>query len=82
MTERPLIYNKLVRDLIPELIARSGKSFSTSVLSNPDFAEALRHKLIEDGHELFHADTRGEIINESADLLELLGAILKHHDIQ
>lgn len=81
MTERPLIYNKLVRDLIPERIAQSGKSFTSSVLSNPDFAEALRHKLIEEGHELFHADTRGEIINESADLLELLGAILKYHGI-
>jgi len=81
VTDRPLIYNKLVRDLIPERIAQSGKSFTTSVLSDPDFAEALRHKLIEEGHELFHADTRGEIINESADLLELLDAILKHHGI-
>lgn len=81
MTERPLIYNKLVRDLIPERIAASGKSFTSSVLSNPDFAEALRHKLIEEGHELFHAGTRGEIINESADLLELLDSILKHHGI-
>ena len=81
MTERPLIYNKLVRDLIPERIAESGKGFTSSVLSDRDFAEALRHKLIEEGHELFHADTRGEIINESADLLELLGAILKHHGI-
>ena len=81
MTDRPLIYNKLVRDLIPDRIAQAGKSFTSSVLSDPDFAEALRHKVIEEGHELFHATSRGEIINESADLLELLDAILAHHGI-
>lgn len=81
MTDRPLIYNKLVRDLIPDRIAQSGKSFTSSVLNNPDFAEALRHKIIEEGHELFQAATRDEIINESADLLELLDAILAHHGI-
>ena len=81
VTDRPLIYNKLVRDLVPDRIAQSGKSFTSSVLNDPDFAEALRHKLIEEGHELFHATTRGEIINESADLLELLDAILAHHGI-
>lgn len=81
MSDRPFIYNKLVRDLIPDKIVRSGKIPVTSILSDPAFAEALRFKIIEEGHELFHADSRDDIITESADLLELLDAILKHHGI-
>jgi predicted house-cleaning noncanonical NTP pyrophosphatase (MazG superfamily) len=71
MMDQPLIYNKLVRDLVPQKIAQSGKFFSTSLLNDTAFADALRIKLIEEAHELFHADTREAIINESADLLEL-----------
>ena len=81
MTERPLIYNKLVRDLIPERIAQSGRSSCVSVLDDPAFADALRLKLLEEAHELFHADSRDQIVNESADLLELMDAILMRHGI-
>lgn len=82
MTDRPLIYNKLVRDLVPERIAQSGKFSSTGSLDNPAFTDALRLKILEEAHELFHADTRDKIINESADLLELMDTILKQHGIQ
>jgi superfamily II DNA or RNA helicase/predicted house-cleaning noncanonical NTP pyrophosphatase (MazG superfamily) len=81
VTERLLIYNKLVRDLIPEKIAQSGNFASTGVLDNSAFLEALRLKIIEEAHELFHADTREKIINESADLLELIATILKQYSI-
>jgi superfamily II DNA or RNA helicase/predicted house-cleaning noncanonical NTP pyrophosphatase (MazG superfamily) len=81
LTDRPLIYNKLVRDLIPEKIALAGKHYLTSILSDPAYAEALRLKLLEEAHELFHADVRDTIINESADLLELMNAIFTRHGI-
>jgi len=74
VTNRPLIYNKLVRDLVPENIAQSGKFSSTGTLDNPAFLDALRLKILEEAHELFHADSRDKIINESADLLELMAA--------
>ena len=82
MTDRPLIYNKLVRDLIPEKIALSGMFSSTGTLDNSAFFEALRLKTLEEAHELFHADTREKIIHESADLLELMAVILKQHGIE
>ena len=81
MTDHPLIYNKLVRDLIPEQITRSGKHASIGTLNTEQFLQALRLKLLEEAHELFHADTRADIINESADLLELIDTLLKHQDI-
>ena len=81
MMDQLLIYNKLVRDLVPQKIAQSGKFFFTSVLDDTAFADALRIKLIEEVHELFHADTRDAIINEAADLLELINAIFEIHGI-
>ena len=51
-------------------------------LDSPAFLDALRLKILEEAHELFHADARENIINESADLLELIAAILKQHGIQ
>ena len=81
MTDHPLIYNKLVRDLIPEQITSSGKYASIGTLNTEQFLQALRLKLLEEAHELFHADTRADIINESADLLELMETLLKHQQI-
>ncbi len=82
MTEHPLIYNKLVRDLIPDQIAQSGKYAEIGTLNQEDFTQALKLKLLEEAHELFHANNRDAIINESADLLELIEALLKQHDIK
>ena len=56
MTNRPRIYNKLVRDLIPEQISQSGKQADIGTLNDEDFHQALKIKLLEEAHELFHAD--------------------------
>ena len=50
-------------------------------LDSPAFLDALRLKILEEAHELFYADARENIINESADLHELIAAILKQHGI-
>ena len=81
MTERPLIYNKLVRDLIPDQIKQSGKYEKSDTLNQAEFTHALKLKLLEEAHELFHADNRDAVINESADLLELIETLLKQHNI-
>ena len=38
-------YSKLVRDLIPDIIAASGKTCTTSVLSDDDYLTMLDAKL-------------------------------------
>jgi predicted house-cleaning noncanonical NTP pyrophosphatase (MazG superfamily) len=81
MTDRPLIYNKLIRDQIPKVIEQSGRFSSIGILDNSAFIEALRLKIVEESHELFHADTQEKILNESADLLELIATILKQYGI-
>ena len=63
-------YNKLVRDLIPEVIEASGNKCRTRVLSDEEYLEMLDAKLDEELAE-YHKDQN---IEELADLLELIHA--------
>ena len=63
-------YNKLVRDLIPEIIEASGNKCRTRVLSDEEYLEMLDAKLDEELTE-YHTDQN---LEELADLLELIHA--------
>lgn len=65
------IYNKLVRDKIPEIIEKDGKSCKTHILSNDEYIVALEVKLNEEVAE-YQADKN---LEEMADVLEVLQAI-------
>jgi predicted house-cleaning noncanonical NTP pyrophosphatase (MazG superfamily) len=67
------IYNKLIRDKIPEIIKNDGNMCETNVLNNKDYLKELNKKLYE---ELKEYDESGEI-EELADLTELIYAIAK-----
>ena len=64
------IYNKLVRDRIPEIIEASGKSCKTEILSDEKYLEMIDAKLDEELAE-YHMDQN---IEELADLLEVIRA--------
>ena len=66
------IYNKLVRDKIPEIIKVSGKSCIIEVLSDVDYVHMLDEKLDEELAE-YHKDQN---IEELADLLEVIRAVV------
>jgi predicted house-cleaning noncanonical NTP pyrophosphatase (MazG superfamily) len=65
------VYNKLVRDKIPELIESDGKTCKTRVLSNEEYIAALETKLNEEVAE-YQADKN---LEEMADILEVLRSI-------
>ena len=67
------IYNKLVRDKIPEIIEASGKTCETEILSDEEYLQMLDKKLDEELAE-YHKDQN---IEELADLLEVLYATAK-----
>src|SRR3989344_4512172 len=50
MTKTP--YNKLIRDKIPEVLARQDKAAETSVLDVPEYKRRLLLKLVEEAQEL------------------------------
>ena len=65
------IYNKLVRDKIPEIIEADGKACKTRILSDDEYIEALETKLNEEVAE-YQSD---KSLEEMADVLEVLQAI-------
>ncbi len=65
-----ITYNKLVRDLIPEIIQSSGKTCSTEILSDEEYLKFVDAKLDEELAE-YHKDQN---IEELADLLEVIHA--------
>ena len=66
-----IIYNKLVRDKIPEIIGSAGKSCSTSVLPAAEYTEMLDAKLNEELLEYQESKSMEEL----ADLLEVIRAV-------
>ena len=65
------VYNKLVRDKIPEIIEADGKTCKTRILSNEEYIAALEVKLNEEVVE-YQLDKN---LEEMADILEVLQAI-------
>ena len=63
-----VVYKKLVRDKIPEIIEASGKTCETEILSDEEYLQMLDKKLDEELAE-YHQEQN---IEELADLLEVL----------
>lgn len=66
------VYNKLVRDKIPDIIRKNGQEPVTRVLSEEEFVAALDQKLQEEVAEYIENPD----IEELADVLEVLEAIV------
>ncbi|MBR3333080.1 MAG: nucleoside triphosphate pyrophosphohydrolase [Clostridia bacterium] len=64
-------YNKLVRDRIPEIIEKTGKTCTVSVLPEPDYLDTLDAKLNEELAEYQESKSMEEL----ADLLEVIRAV-------
>jgi predicted house-cleaning noncanonical NTP pyrophosphatase (MazG superfamily) len=66
-----MLYNKLVRDKIPEIIQASGETAETRVLEGAEYHEELRRKLLEEAAEAATSDDTTEL----ADVLEVVYAL-------
>lgn len=64
------VYNKLVRDKIPDIIAAAGNSCTTRTLTDAEYLQALDAKLVE---EMIEYGETGSV-EELADLLEVIYA--------
>lgn len=70
------VYNKLVRDRIPEIIKAKGEEPITRELSLDEFKLALESKLKEECQEVITTSGKDRI-EEIADTLEVLKALAK-----
>jgi predicted house-cleaning noncanonical NTP pyrophosphatase (MazG superfamily) len=68
-------YHKLVRDGIPEIIRRQGEHCEVAVMTEEEYRQALREKLVEEATEAAQAATLQELITELADVQEVLDAL-------
>ncbi len=73
-------YNKLVRDRIPEIIRQSGNECEVVILSQAEYRQALRLKLIEEATEVAEANDN-ELVAELADLYEVIDALMASYGI-
>ena len=64
------VYNKLVRDKIPEIIEKSGAKCKVRVLADSEYLEMIDKKLDEELKE-YHKDKN---LEELADMLEVIYA--------
>lgn len=75
-------YKKLVRDNIPEIIKENGEKPIIRKLSKIDYRTELRKKVLEEAKELQKAKNKGELIEELADIQEVLLALYDAEEIK
>ena len=73
-------YDKLIRDRIPEIMEASGVRYEARTLSDDEYPEALRAKLVEEADEAARA-SRADLVKEIADLFEVIHALAEHEGI-
>ena len=70
------IYNKLVRDNIPEIIESKGETPVIRILTDEEYKIELEKKLMEEYKEVLEAEGQDRL-EELADMLELLRYLAK-----
>jgi predicted house-cleaning noncanonical NTP pyrophosphatase (MazG superfamily) len=73
------VYNKLVRDLIPQVIKSAGKECRTRILDEEEYTRELIIKLKEESEEYFTAQSPKESLEELADMVEVIRALATIH---
>lgn len=71
------IYNKLVRDKIPEIIKSNKGEPAIRILDDKEYKEELEKKLFEECNEVINSKETVERIEELADVLEVVCSLAK-----
>lgn len=70
-----LSWAKLVRDRIPETMREQGKDFQLRVLAKDELQAALMAKFAEECQEVYESPTNEDLVEELADVCEVLEAV-------
>jgi predicted house-cleaning noncanonical NTP pyrophosphatase (MazG superfamily) len=73
------VYNKLVRDKIPQIIEQAGKTFTKRILEDDEYRKELRKKAFEELEEYMNASDDETALEELADVLEIIHALAECH---
>lgn len=69
-------FNKLVRDKIPEIIENNNEVAEVRILSDEEYLNHLKLKLLEEYNEVINASGK-DFLEELADMLEVIDALSK-----
>ena len=66
------VYNKLVRDKIPDILSEAGKKYKAHYATEAEYAEKLKEKLLEEVNEFLE----NPCIEELADIFEVFSTLI------
>lgn len=69
------VYNKLVRDNIPNIIKNNGGEPFTRILTDEEYKIELEKKLYEEYNEVLNTQNTEERIEELADMIEIISSL-------
>lgn len=72
---------KLVRDKIPEMMGSQNVKEFKYVMDDSDFNEKLKNKLVEESTEVKLAQNKKELIEELADVMEIIHSLCKANSV-
>ena len=78
---RKFLQNKLWRDKAPDMMRSQGSIIHVINLTDKEYEEQLKIKLLEEAQEVCDAYERESIIEEMADLTEVIDALCALHRI-
>lgn len=78
---RKFIQNKLWRDKLTDKMIAMGSVLHIKQLSDSEYDEQLRVKLLEEANEVQVAKTKEELIDELADVLEVIDSLSHLHGV-
>jgi predicted house-cleaning noncanonical NTP pyrophosphatase (MazG superfamily) len=76
-----IVYNKLIRDKIPQIIESKGKKAEVRVMDSDEYTKMLNVKLQEELDEYKEVKDEGDQVAELADLVEVVYAILENKGV-
>lgn len=78
---RTFLQNKLWRDKVVKKIQEQGSVLEMRQLDDNEFDQQLRRKLLEECQEVDTAHSKKELIEELADVLEVVDALCALHEV-
>lgn len=77
---KKIVYKKLIRDRIPEIIQSNNAVCKTRVMSKKEFLFEVKKKMLEEAKELCKAKSKDDVMNELSDISELTDTLLREYN--
>jgi len=79
MKLRKFNQNKLWRDNLVDRMEQMGSKIHCLALNDQDFSDQLKIKFLEEAHEVCNAQTKQALIEELADIMEVISSLCDVH---